>query len=255
MWKVMRVEAQKASANEPLMASFFHSNILNHSDFSSAISFYLSNHIATDDVPAMTLRSVFQQAMVSDPSIEERMLQDLLAHYTRDPACGEYITPFLYFQGYHAVQTYRIAHWLWLQGRTLLASYMQGRIFEQFDLDIHPAASIAGGVMIDHAIGVIIGETAMIERDASMLHEITLEGGDVSCGNRHPVIRQGALLGAGSKVLGNIELGEGVKIGSGSVVLDNIPARQTAVGVPARVVGQVSSEMPALDMDHQLDDV
>jgi len=197
-------------------------------------------------------RVILCEAIADDSTIEKKMMQDLLAHYHRDAACDQYITPFLYFKGYHAVQSYRITHWLWQQKRFMLAAYIHSRIAELFDVDIHPAAAIAGGLMVDHATGVVIGETAVIEEDVSMLHAVTLGGSGVSEGQRHPTICKGVLLSVGAKVLGNIKVGEGAKIGAGSVVLDNVPARATMVGVPARMVGREKTDMPALDMDHQV---
>lgn len=253
LWQYMRSEAQAASDAQPLMASFFHSNILNHANFSSAIRFYLSNHLASDHLSAMMLNDVFEVAMQADPSIEMCMCQDLLAHYIRDPACEQYITPFLYFKGYRAMQSYRIAHHLWLKERTLLASYIQSRVSELFDVDIHPAAKIAGGIMVDHATGVVIGETAVIEENVSMLHAVTLGGSGADKGQRHPIIRKGVLISVGAKILGNIDIGEGAKIGAGSVVLENVPAHVTVAGVPAKIVGRSSCDMPALEMDHQIE--
>lgn len=253
IWQEMCSEAQQASEQQPLMASFFHSNILNHEHFASAIRFYLANLLATDAVPAMVVRDLFEQMMAADPTIEQNMLQDLLAHYTRDAACDQYITPLLYFKGYHAIQSYRIAHALWRQQRRLLATYLQSRIAELFDVDIHPAARIDGGLMVDHATGVVIGETTIIEKNVSMLHAVTLGGSGAAGGQRHPRIRQGVLLSTGAKVLGNIDVGEGVKVGAGSVVLSSVPAHSTVVGVPAKVIGRAASPMPSLDMNHQLD--
>jgi serine O-acetyltransferase len=250
VWACLCDEAQAASEQQPLMASYFHANVLNHDTFSSAISFFLSHHLATEYVPSMVVRDVFMQAIKSDPSIEERMLQDLIAHYTRDPTCEEYVTPLLYFKGYHAIQSYRIAHWLWQQGRTLFAYYMQSRIAELFHVDVHPAAQIAGGLMVDHATGVVIGETTVIEENVSMLHAVTLGGSGATTGKRHPTIGRGVLLSAGAKVLGGISIGAGTSIGAGSVVLESMPANSTVVGVPARVVGRSRSSMPSLDMDH-----
>lgn len=253
VWQSMRDEAELASRQTPLMASYFHANILNHASFSSAISFFLSHHLANDYISAMIIRDVFQEAMAQDKqgkSIEDNMLQDLMAHYTRDPACDQYIKPFLYFKGFHAVQSYRIAHWLWQQKRTLLARYMQSRVAELFDVDIHPAAEIAGGLMVDHATGVVIGETVVIEQDVSMLHAVTLGGSGAITGKRHPTIRRGVLLSTGAKVLGGIEIGEMTSVGAGSVVLNSMPAHSTVVGVPARVVGRSVSAMPSLDMSH-----
>ena len=253
VWQAMRHEALAASRQQPLMASFFHHNILNHSHFASAVSFYLPNLLASDAVPAMMMRDIFQHAMAEDHTLQENMLQDLLAHYTRDAACTEYITPLLYFKGYQAIQSYRIANHLWHQGRRLLAIYFQSRMAELFDVDIHPAATIDGGLMVDHATGVVIGETTVIEKNVSMLHAVTLGGSGAWGGQRHPRIGQGALLSAGAKVLGNITIGKGVKVGAGSLVLQSVPAYSTVVGVPAKVVGQAVDDMPALNMNHQLD--
>lgn len=250
VWRTIRGEAQEASRQQPLMASFFRSNILNHESFASAVSFYLASLLANDAVPVMTMQALFQEAMLADPSIENNMLQDLLAHYTRDAACLQCMTPLLYFKGYHAIQCYRVAHYLWLQKRPLLASYLQGRISELFDVDVHPAAKIAGGLMVDHATGVVIGETTVIESNVSMLHAVTLGGSGAMGGKRHPTIRKGVLLSVGAKLLGNIDIGEGAKVGAGSVVLDDIPAHSTVVGVPAKTIGRSASSMPALDMNH-----
>ncbi len=253
LWLAMCDEANKASQQQPLMASFFHANILNHKDFTSAISFYLSNHLSTETVSAMMMRDVCLQAMEEDPSIEQNMRQDLMAHYTRDPACEQHITPFLYFKGFHAVQSYRIAHYLWQKKRTLLAFYIQSRVAELFDVDIHPGAVIGGGLMVDHATGVVIGETSIVENNVSMLHAVTLGGSGAKSGKRHPTIRSGVLISVGAKILGDIEIGECTKIGGGSVVLESMPAKSTVVGVPAKVVGKSSCDMPSLEMDHQIE--
>lgn len=253
VWQWMCAEAEQASEQQPLMASFFHGNLLNHKTFASAISFFLSHHLATDALPAMIIRDVFEQAMESDSTIEKKMCQDLLAHYTRDPACDHYITPFLYFKGFHAVQSYRIAHYLWQKKRTMLAAFIQSRVAELFDVDIHPAAVIGGGLMVDHATGVVIGETTVIEDNVSMLHAVTLGGSGSMTGKRHPTIRKGVLLSVGAKVLGDIDIGEGTKVGAGSVVLENMPSHATVVGVPAKVIGRVKGNMPSLEMDHQIE--
>lgn len=253
IWRLMREEAAQASEAHPLMGGFFHANILNHSTFASAISFFLAGHLASDAVPAMVIREVCEQAIRDDATIEQKMLEDLLAHYSRDPACDQYITPLLYFKGFHSIQSYRIAHYLWKHKRTMLARYIQSRVSEIFDVDIHPAAMIDGGLMVDHATGVVIGETTVIEKNVSMLHAVTLGGSGLSSGQRHPTIRQGVLLSVGSKILGNIEIGEGTKVGAGSVVLTSMPSHSTVVGVPAKVVGRCCDNMPALEMDHQIE--
>lgn len=250
VWLQLREEAVRASQQQPLMASYFHANILNHSTFSSAISFFLSHHLSNGAVSSMMMQDVFAKAMSDDATIQQRMQQDLLAHYTRDPVCDQLITPFLYFKGFHAIQSYRIAHWLWRQKRQVLAYYLQSRIAVLFDVDIHPAASIAGGLMVDHATGVVIGETAEIEENVSMLHAVTLGGSGAMTGKRHPTIAQGVLLSTGAKVFGDITIGAGTSVGAGSVVLEDIPANSTVVGVPARVVGRSRSSMPALEMEH-----
>ncbi len=244
-WKKMRTEAMQASGQQPLLASFFHANILNHENFRSAISFFLSHLLATDSVPAMMIRDIINQAMQEDESIEQNMLQDLLAHYERDPACQQYITPFLYFKGYQAIQSYRIAHYLWQNQRQLLARYIQSRCAELFDVDIHPAAQVAGGLMVDHATGVVIGETAIVKDNVSMLHAVTLGGSGSQREKRHPTIESGVLLSVGAKILGNITIGKGVKVGAGSVVMESVADHATVVGVPARIVGRSGIEAPA----------
>lgn len=253
LWQLIRAEAKQASQQQPLMASFFHSNILNHKTFASAMSFFLSSLLENEDLSAMMIMDVFEQAMNDDEAIEHKMVEDLLAYYERDPACDQYMTPFLYFKGYHAIQSYRVAHYLWQQKRILLALYFQSRVAQLFDVDIHPAATLDSGLMIDHATGVVIGETAIIEKNVSMLHSVTLGGNGSTPCKRHPTIREGVLISVGAKVLGNIEVGQRAKIGAGSVVLDAVPAHVTVVGVPANIVGRSRSQMPSLDMKHQLE--
>lgn len=253
VWKYIVNEAIEASAAQPVMESFFHSNILTHNSFQEAISFYLSSRFACDTVPAMTVKAVFDQAMDNEPAIIGHMLDDLMAHYTRDAACDQYLMPFLYFKGFHAVQLHRISHWLWEQGRYMMALYFQHRISELFAVDIHPAAQIGSGLMMDHATGVVIGETAVVGNDVSMLHGVTLGGSGAQAGDRHPHVGDGVLLSAGAKLLGNITIGDGVKVGAGSLVLHDVPPHFTVAGVPARQVGQAHINLPSLAMDHSLD--
>ncbi|HSC66386.1 MAG TPA: serine O-acetyltransferase [Cellvibrio sp.] len=251
VWEAIRIEAQQASVDEPVLASFYHAAILNHASFPAAISFHLANKLDSPTLPAMMLREVFEQAMRADAGIELAMRADIRAHRERDPACNKYCMPFLFFKGYHALQSWRIAHWLWQQGRNALALYFQNQISQAFDVDIHPGARIGQGIMIDHATGVVIGETTVIEDDVSMLHSVTLGGSGCVKTDRHPKIRRGVLIGVGAKILGNIEIGEGAKIGAGSVVLEAVAPHTTVAGVPAKVVGRPKGEAPALDMDHQ----
>jgi serine O-acetyltransferase len=159
-------------------------------------------------------------------------------------------TPFLYFKGFHALQTHRIGHWLWNHGRESLALFFQNQMSVEFGVDIHPAARLGHGIMLDHATGVVIGETAVVGNNVSILQSVTLGGTGKDEGDRHPKIGDGVLISAGAKILGNIRVGDGAKVGAGSVVLENVPAHTTVAGVPARIVGRPSSDQPALEMDH-----
>lgn len=253
VWPLIRSEAQAASALEPMLASYYHASILNHATFAAAISFHLAMKLDSQTMPALVIREVFETAMAADPTIELAMRADILAHRERDPACSQYFMPFLFFKGYHALQSYRAAHWLWRQGRECLALFLQNRISQVFDVDIHPGARIGRGVMIDHATGVVIGETVVVEDNVSMLHGVTLGGSGCGKGDRHPKIRAGVLIGVGAKILGNIDIGEGAKIGAGSVVLEAVAAHTTVAGVPAKLIGRPRGDEPSRDMDHHLD--
>lgn len=180
------------------------------------------------------------------------MRADIRAITERDPAATRFSEPLLYFKGFHALQTHRVAHWLWSEGRRELALFLQSRASEVFGVDIHPAARIGKGILVDHATGVVVGETAVVEDNVSILHEVTLGGTGKDCGDRHPKVRHGVLIGAGAKILGNVEVGEGAKIGAGSVVLEDVPAHATVAGVPAKVVGIAEGDEPARTMDHRL---
>lgn len=249
LWRAIREEAQAASLEEPALASFYHATILNHTSFARAMSFQLANQLNSQAVPAMMIREVFEAAMVEEPSIERAMRADIRAHCDRDPACDRYSTPPLFFKGFQALQAYRVAHYLWQRGRKSLALYLQNQISQTFGVDIHPAARIGGGVMIDHATGVVVGETAVIGDEVSILHSVTLGGAGRLTGDRHPKIGRGVLISTGAKILGNIEIGECAKIGAGSVVLNSVPSHSTVAGVPAKVVGRLKNEIPARDMD------
>ena len=191
--------------------------------------------------------------MEADPDILAAAEIDILATYARDPACPDLSTPFLFFKGFHALQAHRVAHWLWIQGRTTLAAFFQNQIGAGLGVDFHPAARVGAGIMLDHATGIVVGETAVIEDDVSILHSVTLGGSGKESGDRHPKIRRGVLLAAGCKVIGNIEVGVGAKVGAGSVVLHDVPAHTTVAGVPAVVVGRPTASAPALDMDQSLE--
>lgn len=180
------------------------------------------------------------------------MRADIQAVNERDSACCSLVTPLLYFKGFHALQAYRIAHWLWRQGRKPLALFLQNRISSVFAVDIHPAARIGKGIMFDHATGIVIGETAVVEDNVSIMQSVTLGGTGKEAGDRHPKVRKGVLISAGAKILGNIEVGECAKVGAGSVVLKDVPPRSTVAGVPARIIGENRCLQPSRDMDHHI---
>ncbi|MCE2426023.1 MAG: serine O-acetyltransferase, partial [Pseudomonadales bacterium] len=205
----MRLEATQKAAEEPILGSYFH-----------ATSFRLASKLDNPMLPTMLIRDVIGEAMTSDAGILDGALVDIMATFDRDPACEDLSTPFLFFKGFHALQAHRVAHWLWQQDRHTLALFFQSQISFGLGVDIHPAAEMGRGIMIDHATGIVIGETSVVEDDVSILHAVTLGGSGKETGDRHPKVRHGVLLGAGSKVIGNIEIGTGAKVGAGSVVLD-----------------------------------
>ena len=253
LWDSVRNEALSMSQEEPILGSYFHATILNHETFRAALSFRLASKLDNPMLPTMLIRDVIEEAIDDDPSILSNAEADMLATYRRDPACEELATPFLFFKGYHALQAYRISHWLWTHDRHTLAQFFQSQISVGLGVDIHPAARIGQGLMLDHATGIVVGETAVIEDDVSILHSVTLGGTGKVSGERHPKIRRGVLLGAGSKVIGNIEVGAGAKVGAGSVVLEDVPPHVTVAGVPAVPVGRPAQDSPAFEMDHRLD--
>jgi serine O-acetyltransferase len=249
IWSALRDQAEAIARNEPTLASFAHATVLKHSRLEDALSYLLATKIGDDDVSPMLTREIFEEAMNADPAIAAAVRADLSAIFERDPACHSYAQAVLFFKGFHALECHRIAHWLWQQGRKPLAYFIQSRVSALFAVDIHPAARIGRGVFIDHATGIVIGETAVVEDDVSMLHGVTLGGTGKETGDRHPKIRRGVLLGAGAKVLGNIEVGEYSRIAAGSVVLQPVPAHCTAAGVPAKLIGCPDCERPSQEMN------
>ena len=250
VWDRIREETSKHASDEPILASFLHATILNHSRLELALSFHLANQLDSATASSLLLREVMLEAMDSDADIREAMRADLKAVEERDSACHELYIPFLYFKGFHSLQTQRVSHWLWNHGRESLALFFQNRMSSKFGVDIHPAARMGKGIMLDHATGLVIGETAVVGDNVSMLHSVTLGGTGKDEGDRHPKIGDGVLISAGAKILGNIRVGEGAKVGAGSVVLEEVPAHTTVAGVPAKVVGRPSSDQPALEMEH-----
>lgn len=252
LWAAILLEAQRAADAEPLLASFLHMTVLRHDSLENVLAFHLSSKLASPVMDARALMELFREAFDADPAISRGMRADIEACFQRDPACDGYATPLLYFKGFHAIQSQRITHWLWLNGRQPLALFLQNRISEVTGVDIHPAARLGCGILLDHGTGVVVGETAVIGNNVSILHGVTLGGSGKERGDRHPKIGDGVMLGAGAAVLGNIHVGDCAKVGAGSVVLDDVPAHSTVAGVPARVVGQGQGGTPALDMDQRV---
>lgn len=255
VWAALRDEAEAAARKEPALASLLDAVILSHDGLADALPFQLARKLGDEVLTPISLREVCAEAFAASPGLIEAATADMRAVFERDPACRGYLQPFLFYKGFMALQTHRVAHWLWGNGRETLAFYLQSRMSERFQVDIHPAARIGSGVFADHATGITIGETATVGDDVSMLHSVTLGGTGAQRGDRHPKIGKGVLLGAGAKVLGNIKIGDYAKIASGSVVLKPVPAHCTAAGVPARVIGCPDCEEPARTMDHTLADV
>ncbi len=252
LWESIRTQTRQQAEHEPVLASFLYSTILNHDTLEGALSFHLANKLDSPALPAMLVREVIEKALAADANISRAVRADLLAVSERDSACCSLVTPFLFFKGFHALQAYRVAHWLWLQGRNSLALFLQNRISSVFAVDIHPAAKIGKGIMFDHATGIVIGETAVVEDNVSIMQSVTLGGTGKEHGDRHPKVRSGVLISAGAKVLGNIEIGECAKIGAGSVVLKDVAPRTTVAGVPAKEISTASCKQPARDMDHHI---
>jgi serine O-acetyltransferase len=252
VWAALRNESLQAARNEPALASLLNAVVLSHENLGDALSYQLARKLGDQELRAMSLRELATAAYAADPRLVEIAEEDLRAVFERDPACKGYVQPFLFFKGFQALQTQRVAHWLWNEGRETIALYMQSRMSEVFQVDIHPATQIGSGVFIDHGTGIVIGETAVIGDDVSMLQGVTLGGTGKERGDRHPKIGRGVLLGANATVLGNIVIGDYAKIASGSVVLKPVPAGCTAAGVPARLTNCPTCAEPARSMDHTL---
>lgn len=249
VWTRIRKESEEAIAAEPLMGGMFHSVILHHNSFERALAYRMAMKLESDEMPAQIIREIADDAYAEAPELPGAGRADLVAVFDRDPACHRYLQPLLYFKGYQAVQAYRLGHWLWEQGRHDVAYFLQMRVSETFGIDIHPAARIGRGLMIDHAHSIVIGETAVVGDNVSMLHSVTLGGTGKEEEDRHPKIGNGVLIGAGAKVLGNIKIGNCSRIAAGSVVLDPVPACKTVAGVPAKIVGEAGCEQPAMSMN------
>ncbi len=254
VWPRLRFEALRASEEEPSLASYLNAAILSHETLGEALTFHLAEKLSDALVGAQRMCQVFEDLMEDHPSILIAAEADLQAVLERDPACRGVLQPFLWFKGFLALQTHRMAHALWQSNRETLAFHLQSRSSELFGVDIHPAARIGKGVMLDHATGITIGETAMIGDDCSLLHGVTLGGTGKEAGDRHPKIGRGVLLSVGAKVLGNITIGDEAKVAAGSVVLKDVPAHCTVAGVPAKIVGGGACCQPAASMDQAIPD-
>lgn len=252
IWNAVREEAAEAVASDPLLAAFLYSTILNQDSLESAVIHRLSARLDHSDLPSDLIRQTYAAMIREDPQWSATVRVDIQAYYDRDPACDRFMMPVLYFKGFHAIQTHRLAHWLWNKGRKDFAFYLQSRSSAVFQTDIHPAAKLGKGIFVDHATGIVVGETALIEDDVSILHNVTLGGTGKAGGDRHPKIRHGVLIGAGAKILGNIEVGHCSKIAAGSVLLSSIPSNKTVAGVPARIVGETGCDEPSRAMDQLL---
>ncbi len=253
IWDSIREEAAELSQKEPVLKRFFDEAVLVHQCFDTAISYNLSRPIANSTVDMEQLRTVILEAIHADAGIGRSIRLDINAAFQRDAACQQYLMPLIYFKGFQALQLHRVAHWLWHENRRELALFIQNRISEKFAVDIHPAAKLGSGIMIDHATGLVIGETAVVGDNVSIMHSVTLGGSGCTVGDRHPKIGNGVLISAGAKVLGNISVGDGAKIGAGSLVLEPVPDHVTVAGVPASIVGRPTEDSPALEMDQSIE--
>jgi serine O-acetyltransferase len=251
VWDRIRDEAQEAARKDPSLGGFIFGAVINQPRFEDAVTHRLAQRMA-NALTVELIQQAFQDALDADPSIGDAMRADIVAVHDRDPACNRYLEPLLYFKGFQAVQTHRMAHQLWKMDRRDFAYYLQSRSSVVYSVDIHPAARIGRGIFIDHAHGVVIGETAVVEDNVSLMQDVTLGGTGKETGDRHPKIRHGVLIGAGAKILGNIEIGHCSRVAAGSVVLHDVPPNRTVAGVPAKVVGYAGCEEPSRVMDHQI---
>lgn len=252
VWTRIREEAHAAVRDEPLLGGVVHSTLLHHQTLERALAYRISMKLASGEMSEQILREIADEAYSAEPDLGAAARADLVATLERDPACHRLLQPILFFKGFQAVQAYRIGNWLWQQGRRDMAYFLQMRVSEVFGVDIHPAARMGRGIMIDHAHSIVIGETAVVGDNVSMLHSVTLGGTGKEDGDRHPKVGNCVLIGAGAKILGNLTIGECSRIAAGSVVLEHVPPHVTVAGVPARIVGEAGCSQPAVSMDQML---
>ena len=252
MWQEIRREAETAVAREPAVSSLMYSAVLNHERLEDAVAARIADRLEISDLRSSDLRDAFREAFADQPALKEIVRADITAVYERDPACDRFIEPLLYFKGFQAIQAHRLAHWLLGRGRKDFALLIQSAVSERFQVDINPAVKIGRGFFMDHATGVVVGETAVIGDNVSILQNVTLGGTGKAGGDRHPKISDGVLIGAGANVLGNITIGHCSRVAAGSVVLKDVPAETTVAGVPAKVVAQSGCSEPSRSMDQIL---
>ena len=252
VWTRIRSEAEGVVQREPELSSFIYENILHHDTLETAVVHRVAQRLDHADVSADLIRQAYRDAIDDQPVLGEIFRADIVAIADRDPATNRLIEPVLYYKGFHAIQTHRLAHWLLGKGRKDFALYLQSRASVVFQCDINPAARIGRGIFLDHATGLVVGETALIEDDVSILHDVTLGGTGKEHEDRHPKIRRGVMIGAGAKILGNIEVGRCARIAAGSVVIKPVPNNVTVAGVPAKVVGEAGCPEPSRAMDQML---
>ena len=253
IWDRVRTEAEDIVRREPELASFIYSTVLHHDRLEAAVVHRIAERLDHSALSADLIRQAFDEALRDDPDLGNAFRADMVAVFDRDPATSRFIDPLLYFKGFHAIQTHRLAHWLYHKGRKDFAFYLQSRASAVFQTDINPAARIGRGIFLDHATGFVVGETAVIEDDVSILHGVTLGGTGKENEDRHPKIRRGVLIGAGAKILGNIEVGHCARIAAGSVVVKPVPNNVTVAGIPAKVVGTAGCPEPSRSMDMMFD--
>ena len=253
-WIELRKLAQAIVAREPALQTLLNETVLDRTNFSECLTYRITRKLVNHGASIEVLHNIFMEAFEGDPEILQQVACDMNAVCDRDPACPDVLTPLLYFKGFQSLVCYRVAHYLWRHERREFALYLQSLISETFAVDIHPAAKISCGILLDHATGFVAGETAVIEHDVSILHAVTLGGTGKERGDRHPKVRSGVLLGAGAKILGNVEIGEGAKVGAGSVVLKNVPPHTSVAGVPAKIIGKTRDVSPALGMCQQFEE-
>ncbi len=252
IWNSMREEARAAADRDPLLAAFLYSTIINHRSLEECVIYRICERLDHPDMQGILLRQTFEEMLSDWPEWGSILRVDIQAVYDRDPACLRFMEPVLYFKGFHALQTHRLAHWLLNRGRRDFALYLQSRSSSVFQTDINPGARIGKGIFLDHATGLVVGETAVIGDNVSILHGVTLGGTGKEGSDRHPKIAHGVLIGAGAKILGNIQIGHCSRIAAGSVVLKEVPPKTTVAGVPAKVVGEAGCSEPSRSMDQIL---